>query len=93
MEIKDDNARKEVGPKESLVTDILIRVEEDYLLSILASDFVGGHVYEILAVFCKEATRRFFFLTDEEVNEEAFADLFGSNEGNDIEVGVGFVQC
>lgn len=67
-------------------------VEKDHFLAVFASDFVGRHVDQSLRVFTKDAAGWLFFLTDDEIDEEAFSDLLGADEGDYVEIGVILVE-
>lgn len=67
-------------------------VEEHYFLAVLAAHLEGGDVDDRLGVFTEQPAGRLLLFADDEVDEEAFADLLGAQEGHDVKIGVVLVE-
>lgn len=67
-------------------------VEEDDFFSVFASNIKGWYINDGFGVLAEKSTGRFFFFTDDEIDEEAFADLFRAKEGDDVEIGVVLIK-
>lgn len=90
-QVQHDDTRQEVSPEEGLIGCFFVTVEQDYLLSIFSLDLIAGHVEEALASLAEQSAGGLFFLTDEEINEEALAYLSRADKGHNIQCGIGLI--
>jgi hypothetical protein len=90
-QVQHNYTRQEVGPEEGLIGCFFVTVEQDNFLPIFSLDLVAGHAEKALTAFAQQSAGGLFFLTDEEVNEKAFAYLPGTNKGHNIQCGIGLI--
>lgn len=67
-------------------------VEEYNFFSVFASNVEGWYINDGFGVLAKKSTSGFLLFADDKIDEEAFADLFGAKEGDDVEIGVVLVK-